>query len=322
MQLIKSRNHFFLCVTNNLYSGSNGHYVDDVNTVEEIYKGCSTFEVNTPEEGLCTSIKDIVNDGTPVDFETCKQFCTGEEDCNKDHININIPPPTPKNHSCYTCQYTMDHMGYQIGLGDPLCFSNNPSSDTNQECPNENDVCLTDMLVDWFAKGDQNIHVNRRCGHRPTNPGGKQCLEERKDQNYFKDCNQYCENYACNTDIDGVIALFDSGVDRNCYNCQYGFDNYGNVKPNSNKNCHNEDVSETIETLYCPKYLNAACFTSTTWESTSTGLIANEDYKECFRMAFVFWLGLFSSRLGVPVQPRLSRSLENINEKINLKFEI
>jgi len=54
------------------------------------------------------------------------------------------------------------------------------------DCP-EGNVCITEMLADWFPKGEQIMMMVRKCGPRPVTPGGNKCVEENFNTHMWKD---------------------------------------------------------------------------------------------------------------------------------------
>ena len=195
------------------YTGSNAHYsnVNDDVLVEEVFKGCSSFEPEFEDGSSCNVYENMGVGGETVDVGVCKEFCVGEN-CNKEHVNPNVPPRPGQGFSCYTCAITKDHMGNTVGFGDETCWTSNPGRHLLQECPNEDDVCLTDMVVDWTQTGAQLARIMKRCGS-PHGPiiGGNACVEQSLSggQVYYRDCIDQCETSGCNTDIEYVMSLHD-----------------------------------------------------------------------------------------------------------------
>ena len=65
-------------------------------------------------------------------------------------------------------------MGNHVGVGDRTCWSNNPSLSNVEYCE-EGEVCITELIVDWFAKGDQKASIVRKCGKKPNE--NNKCVE-------------------------------------------------------------------------------------------------------------------------------------------------
>ena len=199
------------------YTGSNAHYstINDDILVEEVFKGCSTFDPSFEDGSLCNIYENMGVGGEAVDVGVCKEFCVGDN-CNKEHVNPNVPPKDGQGFSCYTCSITKDHMGNTVGYGDETCWTSNPGRHLLQECPDENDVCLTDMMVDWTQTGAQLATIMKRCG-KPHGPTHKPCVEQALagGRVYYRDCMDQCETSGCNTDIEYVLSLHDQASFRN-----------------------------------------------------------------------------------------------------------
>lgn len=101
----------------------------------------------------------------------------------------------------------------------------------------------------------------------------------------YKDCSLTCRDDGCNTGLDDVAALFDQGNDIECYNCMYGRSQSGDVLDGSNEKCSEPDVTGQIDTLSCPTYANAGCYSASTWHAEDSGDI-QEDYKGCSTFNF------------------------------------
>ena len=264
------------------YTGSSLHYEADDSSLalEEVYKGCSTFEPK--EHSDCKVIENIIGDGNLFyDVGVCKEYCE-EPDCNIDHVTPELPGLGGM--SCYTCSITMDHVGNIIGQGDSSCMTNEPNPNLLTKCENQDDVCATHMYIDWLARGGQAVIVDRRCISKdlaPSNLESPACLEEKNGNHQARDCSSFCSGPGCNKNIDDVIDQHDAGNDGlTCFSCQYGFDYSGNLLPNSNVDCKLPSVSGSITAIQCPRYMNAACFTAATWDY-SGDKVAEEDYKGC-----------------------------------------
>ena len=96
-----------------------------------------------------------------------------------------------------------------------------------------------------------------------------------------RDCSSFCSGSGCNKNIGDVIDQHDVGNDGlTCFACQYGVDHSGNLLPNSNVDCKLPSVSGSVTAIQCPRYMDAACFTTATWDY-SGDKVAEEDYKGC-----------------------------------------
>ena len=243
---------------------------------EEVYKGCSTFAI----DGGIKKFQETVGN---VDYSLVKESCT-TDNCNKQHVRPD--PIEERGLSCYTCQITKDHLGNTVGSADESCWGDFPGDHLKSRCT-EGQICVTELLVDWFAKGNQLVSLVRRCGEEPDedtpiNPiVGGMCIEGATDAINFKDCFSYCYDSGCNYNMNAVLDLHDSGNEIECHACQYGYGYNGVVLPDSNPNCHDKVLSEDkVPLMKCSKYANAACFTAATFDVIGSEQAAH-DYKGC-----------------------------------------
>ena len=135
----------------------------DAGRKEEVYKGCSTFYLGETTEYH----NDTLENG--IEYSLAKQTCRGE-DCNVGH---DLPDEPSDKFMCHQCTIQKDHLGNTIGIADESCWKN-PNSDLLGACP-DNSVCITEMLVDWYPRGEQAVTFHRKCGVEPTE--GHECLE-------------------------------------------------------------------------------------------------------------------------------------------------
>lgn len=248
---------------------------------EEVYKGCSTFAI---DGGIQKFQEEIGN----VEYSLVKESCT-TANCNEQHVRPD--PIKEKGLSCYTCQISKDHLGNTVGSADESCWGDFPGDHLRARCA-EGQICVTELLVDWFTKGNQMVSLIRRCGFEPAddtpiNPiVGGMCVEGATESINYKDCFSYCYESGCNYNMNAVLDLHDSGNEIECHACQYGYGYNGDLLPNSNPNCHDKDISaDKVPLVKCPKYANAACFTAATFDVIGDEQAAH-DYKGCsaFRM--------------------------------------
>ena len=256
------------------FTASNAHFAPGDVLAEEVYKGCSSFVV--PHK--CNTIDGIIVDGIESEYGVCRETCP-ENNCNLEHEIA----PIDRN-SCFVCQVTKDFMGNTIGQGDESCW-NSPAERSIQQC-NIDEVCITEMLVDWMPKGEQLVTLNRRCGALPAVAGFDACAESWTGSTYAaKSCIDFCEESKCNYDRE-VENLFDQRADQNetlsCFSCMYGTFYNGVTLPNSNKYCQMPISEEgVVPTQACPVYANAGCFTAATWHYMPNGDEYEEDFKGC-----------------------------------------
>jgi len=240
---------------------------------EEVYRGCSTFALNAPIYDNATLVG-----GT--EYVISKETCVGE-DCNEKPVDIGSPPVS---FTCFVCTATQDHTGMLLGTADPTCFMN-PGPHLAYTCPNEDDVCIAEMVVDWTRRGAQTATVQRRCGQPLNNPGGQECIEQRNQQNFAKDCGFYTpekngNGLSATAHLWGLFSTLPEGNFTSCHSCKYGKDRFGNFLQGSNENCQKLDPDDHNFEMVCPQWADAACFTAATWH-TEAGIEVEEDYKGC-----------------------------------------
>ena len=185
-----------------------------------------------------------------------------------------MPAVPDSENLCYQCTIQKDHLGNTIGVADDSCWTG-PLPRLLSPCA-ETSVCITEMLVDWYPKGEQVVTFQRKCGPRPVTPGGNQCTEENFNTYMWKDCIDYCETTGCNSEFDNVANLFDQGNDLECYSCKYARGNDGTILNGSNEKCSLGDVSGQIDTVTCPTYANAACYSASTWHMVCSKVVLNK----------------------------------------------
>ena len=187
--------------------------------------------------------------------------------------------PTCRPHWAATrqCQAIKDHVGNFIGQWS-ICFSDTPDNEYLDYCENDNDVCVTDLFVQWMQDGQQLAGVRRRCADKATLPD--ECIVEQNGLNSLKECMVSCDENKCNSGLDEVMDLHDSGNEISCYNCQYGYDYTGNLLAGSDERCQLDSVAGELYAEKCPKYANAACFTASSW-SYNGDRVSEDDHKGC-----------------------------------------
>ena len=240
-------------------------------------RGCSSFIINTDDSTECTLSN---SNGKPVN--TCKQTCMGD-DCNTKQPDYEID--TTPTRSCLSCAVTVDQNNQTVGAGDASCWLGDSKFSVVCE---ENEICKTEMEVDWLAKGAIQYTVKRGC----TNSAIQEtpCITGETSLIKYLDCSVQCDPLAtqpnCNTGLDAIgDKIYDpsQSVDH-CYTCSYEQDNYGNVNglPTCGEPIEEGNVN-MIPTPSCPKYSSKTCF-----EASSTHLDYNaetkqidEDYRGC-----------------------------------------
>ena len=244
---------------------------------EQIHKGCSSFSSvymrQSPQtDKKCDVHKEILVDGIEYDYGVCRETC-GTSNCNIDH-EIAVIDRT----ECYSCSVQKDFMGNIIGQGDGSCW-NSPNPDDTEYCTGDQ-VCLTEMTVEWWSKGEQTVSLQRRCGNKPVG-GNWACGVEDMAPYLAKSCNAACEGDLCNDGLDIEDYFAENNVEE-CFTCTYGEFYNGNALSNSNLYCTNPIADTgTVPTQKCPKYATAACFTAATWHYAANGDELEEDFKGC-----------------------------------------
>ena len=56
---------------------------------------------------------------------------------------------------CYTCSYTVDHNGNQVGVTDDDCYDLSNGDEYLVECFIGATVCGTELIADWMPQGEQ-----------------------------------------------------------------------------------------------------------------------------------------------------------------------
>ena len=106
------------------YTGAASHNVLG-NQIDEIYKGCSSFELDS---GFLSSNNTINNEaGEPTDYSITKTSCRGAN-CNNLHIPPSEPgsPPGVSGAVCQVCSVIVDQYNNTVGVGQDQCWGGNP----------------------------------------------------------------------------------------------------------------------------------------------------------------------------------------------------
>ena len=135
-------------------------------------------------------------------------------------------------------------------------------------------------MVDWRFKGRQEYRVRRGCSSKPA----EECWEGQSStgQASFKDCQVDCKESNCNTGLDEVAALYDSGKNQeSCYTCSYIESSNGDVEGEKVCGDGSEQLKDGIRT--CPTYANYGCYTGTNvhYSAGSDSKELEEVYKGC-----------------------------------------
>ena len=81
-------------------------------------------------------------------------------------------------------------MGNTLGYADENCWEN-PSPLDRVQCASD-DICLTEMKVEWFPKGEQIMSFERKCGKLPEDSGAFVCSVESDELYKKKHCVKKC----------------------------------------------------------------------------------------------------------------------------------
>ena len=129
------------------YIGSNIHQVGQ-EEIEEVYRGCSFVHPDPDQRCYETEMPSIGEDA--FGYGICKESCITNNCNDYEHTKPNNPIEGnwPK---CQVCSVTMDEANNTVGAGQEDCWEGDDRF--NQYCPNEDDVCETEFLVDWFPRG-------------------------------------------------------------------------------------------------------------------------------------------------------------------------
>ena len=110
--------------------------------MEDDHRGCSPFALERHNQCEYREI-----DG--IDHINCKDTCETDH-CNSDRV--------VKTLQCHSCSAGRDSEGNPVGIGDFDCFDNAINTPVI-DCPLDYDTCSTELLVDWFARGQQQARV-------------------------------------------------------------------------------------------------------------------------------------------------------------------
>ena len=122
------------------------------------------------------------------------------------------------------------------------------------QCPNENDVCISDLRLDWTTRGQIVTHIIRGCKESELVP--KECTSGSSSLVHYKDCTESCITPGCNSELDGVAHKFvESSITRGvneCNTCKYVQGDDGSVT--GNKYCLDQPNKIKGVKKECPLY--------------------------------------------------------------------
>merc|ERR1712106_551154 len=107
-----------------------------------------------------------------------------------------------------------------------------------EDCAQDEDYCIDEMLVDWLPKGEQLTMIKRACSSKGT---GGPCDEGANSGAKYKDCYESCfpdanADYPCNNDMsvaEKFMYYAENQVD-SCFNCRYIEHEDGSVEGKTN----------------------------------------------------------------------------------------
>jgi len=245
------------------YTGTAQAEADGV-WLHEVARGCSSFIT----DGLVEY--EDTDEVFGLTYAITKESCTGEN-CNLGSDAPDIPDPTPDENTfaCYKCKAS--YKGVDHIEGDPHCLDN-PEDGELVACPQER--CTTELLTDWYTRGDQGYTIRRDCDPEPSNP---ECEEGFNERIKFKDCFEDCETSRCNNDM-AVAEKFENGKQDTCEVCFYRENLDGDVE--GNYNCQDPDAIGTRDIFTCPRWANVGCYTGTS-QTEMNGELLHEVARGC-----------------------------------------
>ena len=122
------------------------------------------------------------------------------------------------------------------------------------QCPNENDVCISELLLDWGARGQILATIVRGC--QEPEEVSQECSSGSSSLVHFKDCTESCTTSGCNSDLNGVAHKFVDGSETRgvseCNTCKYVQGDDGSVT--GNKFCLDQPNKIKDIQKECPIY--------------------------------------------------------------------
>merc|ERR1712227_1040991 len=215
------------------YTGTAQHEVDG-KWLHEVSRGCSSFIT----DGLVEYEAETEDfEGNPYLYSITKESCSNGPNCNLAGDAPEIPDgPDGDTFACYKCSATYE--GVTLLEGDPNCL-NNPDKTEKVACAQER--CTSELLINWYARGDQEYTVRRDCDPEPSP--------------------EDCETSLCNDNLD-VAEKFENGKQDTCEVCFYRELEDGSVAGNTN--CQDPDAERSTRDYFeCPRWANVACYTGT-----------------------------------------------------------
>lgn len=171
-----------------------------------------------------------------------------------------------QNLKCQQCEYSFDHTGVAIGMGDPRCWELTPDI-LNTECnlqllAGQQAFCKTELVADWLMNGMMEFKVKRSCDkYVPPVPTDK-CNEGNSGLFYYRDCYTFCDTDNCNDKSQNAAVIdLSSKKDpqsneprkQSCLSC--------NTRNGDDvATCRMNPSSLPNGVMDCPAYANYGCF--------------------------------------------------------------
>jgi len=158
---------------------------------------------------------------------------------------------------CQVCSEWKDTNLEITGTGNRGCFDLDQEENKTkyeQECPPEANVCQTESIADWVARGEHLYSIKRSCAVKKD----ERACDTGTGAANFRDCVVQCEGDNCNNDNTEIFkkTTADTKVS-SCNICSYQQKPDGSVE--GIPECGNTIGDNKIQ-KECPPYADAACF--------------------------------------------------------------
>ena len=206
----------------------------------DVFRGCSPFLQRISPYCEYSTLDTI-------EHYNCRETCN-ENKCNDGTI------PVPMQ--CITCQSTRGSDNTTIS-GERACWDESEGV-TPAICDSADDVCTTELLVDWLPTGTQQATIRRGCG---IDNGSGTCTETISRNIQQKSCLTTCTEKDCNTDLEDISSLLSSKSPvQSCFMSSYDGEDMDGL---CSANCKHERAS-------CPSYANSGCYIGTNVHQTTS----------------------------------------------------
>lgn len=169
---------------------------------------------------------------------------------------------------CQVCEVTVDQFNNTIGFGQDGCW--NGDAQYHENC-GVGSLCMTELEIDWFARGDFSYRVIRGCAQ---NPAPTTCYEGSSSLVQIKDCSVTCdpvvEGQGCNDGLEKVGQKYSTKQVSNCFQCEYVQDEDGNVE--GTPSCGEAIINNgDVPSYQCPLYADSACYWAASFHKDFSG---------------------------------------------------